>query len=251
MDCNYNESEAGPQHSSKFAKKWLPVIFCFALLLDLLFSELHRHNSWTIAGIIFFLVVIISTISPRASLWFLYFMIGTIGHLRISSPEMERRIRTRYQDEINQLTNLGFNYAFSDGEFFSLFRLIFILPALTLIHMKSKSEIISLQDGIKIVIGHPVLISDRPMAFSEASGLGVKFYTAFQDGTLLISKAYADADIPAGPMIRKYAEVAGIEEIWAKHQKRIAELEAEGKQIDRQTSFEFYAEIEYKETAPW
>lgn len=251
MDSDHEGSEVGTRNSSGLAKKWLLTFFYSAIILDLLLSELHRHSLWTIAGAIFFLVVIVSTISPRAALWFVHLIIGTIAHFRIFSPEIERRIQTRYQTEISQLTDLGFNYAFSDGEYFSLFRLILILPALTLIHMKSNGEVIFLQDGIKLVMGHPVLISNRPMAFSEASGLGVKFYTAFLDGTLLVSKAYADADMPAGPMIRKYADKASISEVWDKHQERIEELVVKGKQIDRQTNFEFYAEIEYKETAAW
>jgi hypothetical protein len=96
-----------------------------------------------------------------------------------------------------------------------------------------------------------VFISRNKTAFGYASGLGVKFYTAFQDGTLLVSKAYSDANIPAAPMIVKFAEKASISETWAKHQERIAALEAEGKCVDRQTSFQAYAEISYKETAPW
>jgi hypothetical protein len=52
-------------------------------------------------------------------------------------------------------------------------------------------------------------------------------------------------------MIVKFAEKASISETWAKHQERIAALEAEGKCVDRQTSFQAYAEISYKETAPW
>ena len=189
--------------------------------------------------------------SDREMVRFIHLIFGTIGHIQIFSHELEQRIRKRYQSEISQLTDLGFDYLFSDGEAFSLFRLALILPALTVIHMRCNGEVIALDDGTKLLVCYPVFISRNKTAFGYASGLGVKFYTAFQDGTLLVSKAYSDANIPAAPMIVKFAEKASISETWAKHQERIAALEAEGKCVDRQTSFQAYAEISYKETAPW
>jgi hypothetical protein len=182
---------------------------------------------------------------------FIHWIFGTVQHIQIYSPEIEQRIRTRYQSEIGQLTNLGFDYLFSDGETISLFRLVLILPAITVIHMRSKGEVMTLYDGAKLLVGYPVLISKNKSAIGYASGLGVKFYSAFQDGTLLVSKAYADGDIPAGPMIVKYARKASLSDTWAEHQKRIAALESEGKRVDCQTSFQFYAEISEKETAAW
>ena len=88
-------------------------------------------------------------------------------------------------------------------------------------------------------MGYPVYISKNKTAYGYVSGLGTKFYTVFQDGTLLVSKAYIDGDYISGPMIRKYAKKASIGETWADHQQRIAELEAEGKRVDRQTSFKY------------
>jgi hypothetical protein len=48
--------------------------------------------------------------SDRGLLRLVHWIVGSIGHVQICSPELERRIRTRYQSEIGQLTDLGFGY---------------------------------------------------------------------------------------------------------------------------------------------
>jgi hypothetical protein len=189
--------------------------------------------------------------SDRALLRIIHAIFGTIEHVQIYSPEVEQRIRTRYQSEISQLTDLGFGYVFSGGEAFSLFRLALILPAIIVVQMRCKGEVMTLHEGSKLMAGYPVLISTGKTAFAEVSGLGVKFYTTFQDGFLLVSKDYADDDIPVGPMIVKYAQKASISDTWAAHQKQIEAMEADGKRVDCQTSFPAYAEMSHKETAAW
>jgi hypothetical protein len=188
--------------------------------------------------------------SDREQLRFIHLIFGTIGHVQVFSPELEQRIRTRYQTEISQLTDLGFNYQFSDGETFPLIRLVLLFPALVVFAMWRKREVMTIHDGTKHLVGHPVYISKNKTAFAEPCGLGTKFYTAFQDGSLLISTTYAVVGMPTGPMIERHGQKASISETWASHQQRIVELEAEGKCTDRQTSYLAYAEIEHKETAP-
>ena len=251
MDCDNKAGEVSTQRGSQNSRKIGPILLFSVVLVNLLLSERHRHSSWTIALAILIFILLISTVSQRFFVRSIHLIIGTVEHIQIYSPEIEQRIRARYQSEIGQFTNLGFDYLFSDGESLSLFRLVLILPAITMIHMRCKGEVMTLHNGTKLLLGYPVLISKNKSAFGYASGLGAKFYSAFQDGTLLVSNAYADGDIPAGPMIVKYARKASISETWAAHQERIAALEAAGKSVDRQTSFQFYTEISEKETAAW
>jgi hypothetical protein len=181
---------------------------------------------------------------------FMHLIFGTIDHVQIFSPELEQRVRARYQSEISQLQVFGFDYQFSDGETIPLFRLALIFPALVAFVMLCKREVFTIHDGTKYLVGHPVFVSKNKTAFAEPSGLGTKFYTAFQDGSLLISTTYAVVGMPAGPMIERHGQKASISETWASHQQRIEALEAEGKRVDRQTSYLAYAKIEHKETAP-
>ena len=185
----------------------------------------------------------------KEDLRFLDFITGTIGHVQIISPELEQRIRLRYRSEIYQLTVLGFDYQFSDGETVSIFRLALIFPALVMLMMWRKREIITIRDGRYFLVGHPVYVSKDKTSFAEPCGLGTKFYTAFQDGMILISKDYGES-IGLRPIVfENTCTGSSITDTWFSHQKRIEALEAEGKRVDRQTSFEFYSEIERKETA--
>jgi len=188
--------------------------------------------------------------SDRNLVRIIHWILGTVEHIQIFFPEFEQRIRTRYQSEISELNNLGFDYSFSDGQSLSLFRLPLLLPAIVVIGLWFKRRPMTLHGGTKILFVYPVLISRNKNSFSEIGDLGVNFNTAFQDGTILVSKCYKD-ESALGPMIVKYAQKASISDTWTEHQKRIAALEAEGKRVDRQTSFQAWAEISYKETAPW
>ena len=184
----------------------------------------------------------------KADMQFLDLVTGTIGHVQIISPELEQRIRLRYQSEIYQLKVLEFDYQFSDGETVSIFRLALIFPALVMLMMWRKREIITIHDGRYFLVGHPVYVSKNKIAFAEPCGLGTKFYTAFQDGMILISKNYGESLGLRPIVIENTCTGASITDTWFSHQKQIEALEAEGKRVDRQTSFEFYSEIERKET---
>jgi hypothetical protein len=189
--------------------------------------------------------------SDREILRFAQLIVGRVEYVQVFSPEFEQRLRTRYQTEIKQLTDMPFDLVFFYGETFSIFRLFLLLPAIYVVDMWIRRVPLTLHGGARVLTGNPVFISRSKTSFAYPGYLGVRFYTAFQDGTLLVSKAFADKDMPAGPTIVKYAQKASIGDTWADHQKRIAELEAQGKLVDRQTSFQFYAEISHKESAAW
>ena len=183
----------------------------------------------------------------RMLLRIIRFIFGKICIIQVNSPELEERIRMRYQSEIDELTDLKFIRVFSSGETISVFRLFLILPAIIIFQMWRKNEVISLRAGAKLMVGYPVLISGGNETFVEVSGLGVKFYTAFQDGCLLISKTYDDDGMPKVPTIVKYAEKASISDMWTAHQKRIDELKTGGKRTTCETSFQAYADSSLRE----
>jgi hypothetical protein len=187
----------------------------------------------------------------RGLIRFMHFIFGKIEHIQLHSPDIGQRIQTRYQSEIYQLTGLGFDYQFSDGESFSLFRLFLMFPVLILLMMRQKREVMNIHNGTKIFTAFSVFVSKDMTTFAHANPFGVKFYSAFQDGTILVSRNYGD-DGGVGPhVVANPCKGDSICETWAAHQERIVAFEAAGKRVDRQTSFQAYAEISYKETAPW
>jgi hypothetical protein len=256
--------EPGSQGGIRGAlKRWLGVtalLFFCGLGSAALSGEapLTRHvpySLWRHRRGYFVLICICTALSlllrsDRVLLRFLHWIFGGIGHVRICSPELERRIRERYRTEIGQLTELGFDYLFSHGETFSLFRLLLIFPAMVVFAMWRRREVLTVYGGTKILAGYAIYLSRDKTTYAHAFGYGVKFHTLFQDGTLLLSANYAD-DTAEGPLIVKHCRAASIGDTWAEHQRRIQELEASGKLADRHPSFQAFAEISHKETAAW
>jgi hypothetical protein len=189
--------------------------------------------------------------SDKQLISFMHLVFGKIEHIQLHSPALEQRIRTRYQSEIYQLTGLGFDYQFSDGEAFSLFRLALLLPALIVFMMWCKREVMDVHGGTKILTAYSIFMSKNKTTFVHPNPFGVKYYTSFQDGTMLVSRNYGDKDGVGPTVMANPCKGASIADTWAKHQERLAELEAGGKRVNRQTSFQAYAEISHKETAAW
>jgi hypothetical protein len=185
----------------------------------------------------------------RAMTRLLHLILGHVDHVQVCSPEFEQKIRARYESEFAQLRELGFEYLYSDGETLSLFRLPLLLPALTVFSMWRQREPMMLHQGTKLLNGCPVLASKDKTTFANPSGMGLKFFTALADGTLIVSKNYAD---PTGraPTVLTQCKKASIGEAWAMHQER-RQLEAEGKTIIRDASYPAYVKISQQETAPW
>lgn len=173
--------------------------------------------------------------------------VGTIDLVQIFSPEFEQRARARYQAEMALLTNLGFDLAFFVGDSTSVFRMLLILPAIVVFQMWRGGVPMTVQNGTKLLTGNPVFISRDKSAYAHPNSLGFTFHTGFQDGTVLVSKNFGDDSgyIPA--IVGNICPAASASDTWAAHQKRMAELEAEGKRVDRQTSFQAYREIVLKE----
>jgi hypothetical protein len=122
-----------------------------------------------------------------------------------------------------------------------------IFPAIVVFQMWLRDVPMTVQGGTKLLTGNPVFISRDKSAYAHPNSLGVTFHTAFQDGTLLVSKNFGD-DTGYIPQIEGNSRPgASMSSTWAAHQERLQTLETEGKRVDRQTSFQAYAEIVRKE----
>jgi hypothetical protein len=80
--------------------------------------------------------------------------------------------------------------------------------------------------------GSYMLLRHRhPGTIALPLGLGVKLYTRFADGTLLVSASFASCLRPAGDRVVKHASNVPLDEAWALHQRRVAEVERRGGQV--------------------
>jgi hypothetical protein len=170
---------------------------------------------------------------------------GPAEHIQIASPAFERRIQDRYRSEITQLTDLGFSPLFFYGEAFPLIRLLLIYPAILFLIMLLSREVATVMSGSKLLFGYPVFISNNRTAYAHPSQLGMKYHTTFQDGTILMTKNFSGKTKYGPTVVAHILKNASISETWAEHQMRIRALEAAGKQIAREISFQAFSDISY------
>lgn len=178
--------------------------------------------------------------SQPAASGFAWILFGNIEHVPITSSELDRRIRARYQTETAELERLGFSYLCSYSAAFSAFRLLLLLPAIAVLAMICKREVLRLGKGARIEVCYPLLTAPDNSAYAEASALGVKFYTAFADGSFRVSANYRSTNCD-GPVMTKRWRVASIGELWTEHRSAIEALEAAGRPVDRRIDFRTHA----------
>jgi len=174
---------------------------------------------------------------------------GTIEHIQVSSPQLGRKVRKRFQADIDQLTSLGFDYKFSDGEGFSVFRLFLIFPALIQLVKLCHREVMTVAAGARLLTVRPIYASKDGTTYAHPLGLGTKFQTSFDDGTILLTKNFGDLTGYSQVVVGQALEHASVNATWLMHQRWIGELEAQGKRVDNPIGYEAYARISHRESA--
>ncbi len=172
--------------------------------------------------------------------------IGPVGHEKVIDYRLEQRVRERYDAEIRQLTFLGFNYAFTEGESFALYRILLIFPALVLVAMLVKREILAFGPGGKILLLMPVFCSVDGRTFAHPFALGVKFQTAFRNGQLLITKNFK-SNCCETPEFVVQAAKSSISEAWQTHQEWLNKLDTDTNPANRDRSYEAFVAISTRE----
>jgi hypothetical protein len=230
-------------------KSVLPIIVAFVIGLGLVWlarglpEQYKPKFDWHIILAICLAVMFILRMLPTFFDW----TVGTIGLVQIFSPEFEQRARKRYQAEMALLTDLGFDLAFFVGDSTSVFRMLLIFPAIVVFDMWRNGVPMTVQNGTRLLTGNPVFISRDKSAYAHPNSFGFTFHTGFQDGTALVSKNFGDDTGYISSIVGNTCPAASAADTWAAHQKRLEELVAEGRRVDRQTSFQAYREIVLKE----
>lgn len=172
---------------------------------------------------------------------------GRVGHEQVFDHRLEQRVRERYDTEIRQLTLLGFNYAFTEGESFALYRILLVFPAIVLLMMLSKREVLAFGRGGKILLMMPVFCSADNRTFAHPFALGVKFQTAFRNGQLLVTKNFK-SDCCETPEFVIQAANGTIAEAWHTHQEWLNKLNTDMNPANRDSSYEAYVAISTRES---
>ena len=174
---------------------------------------------------------------------------GMLEFVQVVSPSVDLRLRTRYQAETAGIASLGLDHLCSYGETFSAFRLLLVVPAIVVLSMWRNREVVRLYEGTKIQACYPLLMARDKTTYAEANGDGVKFYTAFTDGTFLVSGTYVVGGLEK-PTMTRHCRVASIRETWTEHRWTIEAFEAGGRRVNRRTDFQTFVDMSRQETAP-
>jgi hypothetical protein len=230
----------GHQSKPKGGKSGVLRVYALIILGEaaLVALFLAVHASRRVIEVFVLLALLVSLLGKQLT--------GRIEHIQIASPAIESRIRNRYSSQIAQLKDIGFSPLFFYGEAFPLIRLFLIYPAILFLIMLLNREVVAVQGGSKLLFGYPVFLSNKRTAYAHPSQLGMKYHTAFQDGTILMTKNFG-GKAGYGPTVEVHCvKNAGISDTRAEHQKWIQTLEAAGKQIVREISFQAYSIISYE-----
>jgi len=169
-------------------------------------------------------------------------LIGSARAVQLASPTIERQSQRRYHSEFEQLAKIGFKPLFIFGESRSLYRLFLIYPVYLYTVMLLNREIATVK-GSRIVFGNPVLVSDDGKAYVHIMQLGLKFYTRFQDGSILLTKSFGGTTKYGSNVIFQRRCDGSIYGVWMEHHDRVHQLEAEGKQVVEEVGFDAFSRI--------
>lgn len=229
--------------SSEALRKWAWVLFIALALCFEVWSELARFSIWRGVCCLVLIAGLTSVLFPLWTRQQFGRFFGNMEYIRVSNPDLERRIQTRYQSEISELKSLEFEFLFFEGQAFLLVRLLLLYPVVVVLLMLWKREVLAIHNGNRILLGHPIFADKNATAYAQPIGLGVKFHSVFQDGTVLISANFGE-NLSAPRFTRRPYKGSSVSETWAEHQRSIESLEADGNQIKKlQISFEEFVEI--------
>ena len=79
-------------------------------------------------------------------------------------------------------------------------------------------------------------------------GMGIKLYTGFTEGSILITCTFSNAGVPRpNPYIRRIETTKGLDEAWRLHQSNVGEVERNGKFVLPLVSFNSYVDMSRRE----
>ena len=169
---------------------------------------------------------------------------GRLGeeYSEITDPNVQSRVRSLHASKIASLQNLGFQHFAFCLELLPPYSAISKFP---LVLMMFRKEVLVFPKPARLGIANILLSYSSPSSIATITGLGIKFYSVFMDGTLLISSSYRSPLTPGSNCrIIKNPHCQTAEEAWLAHKQKAAELGTQGLTLRNLYSFADYVEIE-------
>ena len=165
----------------------------------------------------------------------------SIAYVQQHDPNIQSRVRRRYSRECGTLAAHGFEELCFYSERLGAYSALRYLP-MTLL-MLFKGEVLGGHGRFDVGGSYLLMRHRRPSTIALPLGLGVKLYTGFTDGTLLVSASFASCLQPGVDSVVKHASKLPLDETWTLHQRRAEEMERQGRQILQALDFDRYVEM--------
>jgi hypothetical protein len=92
-----------------------------------------------------------------------------------------------------------------------------------------KKEVIVFRSPLRLGVATPILAHDDPPSLALCMGMGVKIYSKFADGRLLISSNFSSFAIPGlGSRIVKPPVSSTLDGAWLAHKNQVPQSESRG-----------------------
>jgi hypothetical protein len=247
QDVGARRVPASGQKAAAIYLTW-GFLLAFRGIANLKIHSSHPSQTFFVAGIC--LPILIGLTLCLVGLFLVFGMtsLGGVDYEEIADPRIEQRVRERYASEVDQLTSLGFNYAFSSGEAMSLSRILLIYPAIVLLQARANGAVLALGRGGKILLAAPVLSSADGRAFGHPQSRGVTFYTAFRNGPLLVTKNYKSVCCETPECVMQASD-GTVAEAWQTHKEWVSRLDTDANPANRDRSYQAFADIARREDA--
>jgi hypothetical protein len=169
-----------------------------------------------------------------------------IAYVEQHDPNIQSRVRRRYLREHGALTASGFEELCFYSERLGAFSAIRYMPMTIL--MMLNGEVLGGHGRFDAGGSYLLMRHRRPATIALVLGLGIKLYSGFTDGTVLISANFDSCLQPDGNRrIVKYASKLPLDETWTRHQRRVDEITGAGSQIVQTLDFDRYVEMSRRE----
>lgn len=167
-------------------------------------------------------------------------------YIRDVPEATQRRVRARYADDLRRLSALGFEESIFYSEVLKAKPFHFAMLALMLL----RREVLFRHEGLRMGASYLLMQHHSPFTVALPMGMGVKLYTPFTDGSLLIATTFPSEAIPAdGRGVEKHVGDIPLETAWNDHRTRVTEAIERGRTTRSVTIFDEFVALSEQEEA--
>lgn len=165
-------------------------------------------------------------------------------YIRAVPKSTQTRVRARYADDLGRLSSLGFSEFIFYSEVLKTRPSHFAILAFMLL----RREVLFRHEGLRMGASYLLMKHDAPFTVALPMGMGVKFYTPFTDGSLLIATTFpSEAIPPVGRSVEKHVDNTSLETAWNDHRGRVARATEGGRVTRPVTTFDEFVALSLQE----